>query len=150
MTFFPDMPKIQPIDGETFRLVEDYCAVVTIEAKTHVIVIKAGFTFDGASVPRWLWWLCGSPVEAPRVAVALVHDWLYAAKVTTREEADEIYAALFLAVIARYKWRVAIETAALRRFGESAWNSHGEEDKARAMLLGAFDPPEGIPKKEAV
>ena len=39
--------------------------------------VPAGTTTDGASIPRWLWRVCGHPLEAPRVYAALLHDWLY-------------------------------------------------------------------------
>jgi hypothetical protein len=68
--------------------------------------IDAGTTTDGASIPRFLWRVCGHPLEAPRVYAALLHDWLYAVgwqMGISRKKADEIYRAL------------------LRHFGVSAW-----------------------------
>ena len=75
--------------------------------------VPAGTTTDGASIPRFLWRLCGHPLMAPRVYAALLHDWLYSDfKLTapaihdaryynsalpsdlTRKEADECYYAL--------------------------------------------------------
>ena len=29
--------------------------------------VPAGFVTDGASIPAWIQWLCGSPWEAPRL-----------------------------------------------------------------------------------
>ena len=76
-------------------------------------VVPAGTRTDGASIPRFLWRICGHPLQAPRVYAALLHDWLYSDfKLTapaihdaryynsalpsdlTRKEADECYYAL--------------------------------------------------------
>ena len=94
-------------------------------------VIRAGFVTDGASVPRMAWFLAGHPMESPRVLAALAHDWLYAAHVCTREEADAVYREILL----RYRaaWRVWVEHKALRIFGEAAWQKpQNEIDFARA------------------
>lgn len=40
-----------------------------------VITIPAGFRFDGASVPRALWWAV--PPTGPYLAAAMLHDWCY-------------------------------------------------------------------------
>ena len=53
--------------------------------------VPVGFVCDGASVPRWLWWLCGDPFEEPRIIAAIVHDWLYECKIIDRRSCDRIY-----------------------------------------------------------
>lgn len=105
------------------------------DGRTFRITIARGFTFDGCSIPRFLWRLCGHPMEVPRVAAALAHDWLYAAHLTDRETADQIYRVLCLAV-KMGKTRTAIEHRALRWFGGSAWKSHGAADEAAARSHG--------------
>ena len=90
------------------------------------VMVYAGFVTDGASVPRMAWFLAGHPMESPRIVAALAHDWLYASHVTDRKTADEIYAAILRAV-GRASWRVAVEYAALRAFGASAWREHDLE-----------------------
>ena len=72
------------------------------------------------------WLLAGHPMESPRIVAALAHDWLYASHATDRKTADEIYAAILRAV-GRASWRVAVEYAALRAFGASAWREHDLE-----------------------
>ena len=41
----------------------------------QVVCVPRGYTFDLASIPRWLWWLV-APFELS-LAAPLVHDWLY-------------------------------------------------------------------------
>lgn len=93
--------------------------------------VPAGTRTDGASIPRFLWRICGHPLMAPRVYAALLHDWLYGGGEPTdpsdacawpcdlsREEADGCYYA-----ISRHFgipwWKAAIEHRALRWFGKA-------------------------------
>ena len=47
------------------------CSGVLPDGRCFELSVEVGFKFDGASTPRWLWWLCGDPMEVPRVAAAL-------------------------------------------------------------------------------
>lgn len=60
------------------------------------IEIEAGYQTDGASLPVWLRWLCGSPMAKPRLYAAAVHDWLYDFGKCSRLKADLVYLALCL------------------------------------------------------
>ena len=91
-------------------------------------VVPKGTTTDGASIPRFLWRVCGHPLEAPRVYAAMLHDWLYSGasgdrvgagpRDLTRKEADLCYYAL-LRHFGVPAWVAAIEYIALRLFGGS-------------------------------
>lgn len=85
------------------------------------IVIPAGTTTDGASIPRLLWRVCGHPLQAPRVYAALLHDWLYRNGWhigISRKEADKCYYAL-LRHFGVSGWIAGTEYYALRLFGGS-------------------------------
>lgn len=107
------------------------------DVRVFDIEVRAGFAFDGCSVPRALWRLCGHPMEVPRVAAALAHDWLYAAHVCDRETADAIYAAI-CRMVGMGSVRTWIEHKALRLCGGAAWRSHGAEDHEFARAHGAL------------
>ena len=85
-------------------------------------VLPKGFGTDGASIPRALWRVCGTPLDVPRLYAALVHDWLYSGDGPrgTRAEADAVYRDMQIALgVSRVKaWT---EWAALRLFGASHW-----------------------------
>ena len=99
-------------------------------------VVPAGTRTDGASIPRFLWRLCGHPLQAPRVYAALLHDWLYGgiSSVTlaegawpcelTRREADECYHAL-LRHFGVPAWVALVEYYALRLFGARHYKKDG-------------------------
>ena len=108
------------------------------DGRAFTVRVAVGFAFDGCSIPRALWRVCGHPMEVPRVAAALAHDWLYAAHVCDRETADAIFAAICRAV-GMGSFRTSVEHTALRWFGGSAWKSHGADDQAFARAHGALE-----------
>lgn len=91
-------------------------------------VVPAGTSTDGASIPRFLWRVCGHPLMAPRVYAAMLHDWLYTGEEAdtdgaqpddlSRKEADECYYAL-LRHFGVSALRAKVEYWALRMFGGS-------------------------------
>lgn len=119
---FPDvrLPKTQ--DGFAV-LLEDWTVIVP----GWMLRVPALTETDGASIPRFLWRVCGHPLAVPRVYAALVHDWLYSGggpDEITRGEADEIYRTLLV----RFGWgrvRASVEFYALRLFGASHWTNKG-------------------------
>lgn len=127
------MPVLVPASTEDsrYRLVaEDW----SISIGPIRVLIRSGFVTDGASVPALLQRVAGRPFDVPRVAAALVHDWLYSSHVTSRLFADLLFLALLIKV--GYPiFRSLADLWAVRRFGRSAWDSHNDQiqlDFARA------------------
>jgi len=115
------------------------------DGRVFIVRVAVGFAFDGCSIPRALWRICGHPMEVPRVAAALAHDWLYAAHVCDRATADAVYAAICRAV-GMGSVRTWIEHKALRLCGASAWKSHGAADQEFARAHGVLVLDGGIQK----
>ena len=46
-----------------------------IPGVVHTVTIPAGYSTDGASIPRPFWALVGNPFEPDFIAAAIVHDW---------------------------------------------------------------------------
>ena len=67
------------------------------------ITIPRGFRSDGASIPRLLWPICGTPMQAPRIYAAICHDYIYCGflKGCPRWFADLLYFVLLV-----HFWRV--------------------------------------------
>ena len=102
--------------GETEAVLMERWAV---DVRGHQFSIEADTSTDGASIPRFLWRLCGHPLQSPRVYAALLHDWLYRNGWNfgiSRKEADECYYAL-LRHFGIAAWRAGTEYYALRCFG---------------------------------
>lgn len=121
---FEDMPKVEPMldGGECWVLVEDFHVLVD----GMMFTVPAGFKTDGASIPRFLWRLCGHPLETRRFPIAVLHDWLYEADLgLTRQQVDEIYRDGLLS-LGYGKWTAATEYYAIRLFGGSRWMTSTE------------------------
>ena len=133
------MPIYQGVYGNTHVVAADWqIDVVLPDGREFHIVVRKDFVFDGASIPRALWRLCGHPMEVPRVAAALAHDWLYASHAVDRKTADMIYRAICMKVgVGRIRSKV--EYAALRFCGGAAWWSHGPDDITFARSHGAIE-----------
>lgn len=70
-------PDIRPVTDTLYRLNEDYTYVWIQRNIVTQITVPKGFTYDGASVPRFLWSLSGLTRDGLIRAAALVHDWIY-------------------------------------------------------------------------
>lgn len=112
--------------GDLWELAADWSLVYEGE----VYRLPMGFKTDGASIPRFLWRLCGTPLEVPRLYAALVHDYLYGGgdPEATREDADKLYRDIQIALDVS-KFKAYTEYYALRAFGGGHWheNEKGSE-----------------------
>lgn len=54
---------------------ELHVVLSNVDRVFHWVTIPPGFRFDGASIPRCLWSLIGSPFEPDLMQAACVHDW---------------------------------------------------------------------------
>lgn len=113
-------PQLMPSEktGDFWELASDWALVYDGDEYR----LPAGFKTDGASIPRFLWRLCGTPLEVPRLYAALVHDWLYSGGDITasREDADKLFRDIQIALgVSRFK--AYVEYYALRLFGGSHW-----------------------------
>jgi len=126
-----------PATGKHVVSVEWRVDGILPDGRVFSVCVKVGFSFDGCSVPRLLWRLCGHPMEVPRVAAALAHDWLYAAHVCDRETADMIFREI-CRMVGLSALRYNTEYWALRVAGGAAWKSHGAADQEFARAHGAL------------
>ena len=63
----------------------------TVESLGYSITVKKGFDFDGASIPKWLWSIYGSPLNGNYVVASLIHDGLYASQKVSKRVSDKIF-----------------------------------------------------------
>lgn len=115
--------KVEKIDDQRFILLEK----VTAFSLGYRITINKGFDFDGASIPKPLWSIIGSPFTGNYVSAALFHDGLYAGEVLDRKVCDDI----FLDLMKQYKVSYTIRYAmywAVRLGGGKVWKEHTKEE----------------------
>jgi len=111
------MLVISPVDADMRRweLLQD--TTICLE-NGECYTIPAGFVTDFASVPRCLWLIL--PPMGKYGKAALLHDWFYNVKTTTRREADRIFfQAMLLMGVA--KWKAWVMYVAVRLFGWTRW-----------------------------
>ena len=134
-----EMPEVKGVRGSVVRLINDWHVEGMLpDGRVFYVDVRAGFEFDGASIPRFLWRVCGHPLEAPRIAAALAHDWIYSSKACDRRDADQIYRAICKKVgIPALCY--GTEYAVLRLCGWVAWNGHTMNDRTFALTHGVLE-----------
>lgn len=110
---------------QKWRTVEDFeYAVGEVENPRLVVMVKAGFTFDGASVPFIFRALFPAAHPAYMQAAAL-HDWMYASGLLGRSRSDRIFREA-LTVLDAPRWWAGLMYAAVRMGGWFFWlRRHG-------------------------
>ena len=116
-------PLMSPNPDGTWSLMADW----SVYLEGHWFRLPSGFVTDGASIPRLLWRVCGTPMDVPRLYAALVHDWIYSGgdPDATRADADLVYREILLA-LDYPKLKAYVEYYALRLFGGSHWHNRKE------------------------
>lgn len=128
-------PYHHAIRAGLYETTQPYTVTVDLIGYDVEITVGAGYLFDGATIPRWLWPLAGAPMEPPHDAAALIHDWLYACQILSKRQADWIYAQV-LAQAGYAYWRVAAEWLAVTIFGGAAWSEAKLRDVQYAVGQG--------------
>jgi len=82
-----------------FKLGKDFVCTFVFKDYRYRIVIKKGFIYDGASIPKLAWSFVGSPFTGLYLEAATVHDAIYYAMWKYgRKLADEIFLFIMLEV----------------------------------------------------
>lgn len=101
---------VEPAGPNRVRVVENICyAVAVYPGCLFGLEVPAGYEFDGASIPRALWSLIGSPFEPDYLKAACFHDWIceHAVRYTHRTAGDEVFLQLLTDAGVPY-WRRAV------------------------------------------
>lgn len=136
---FDNQPVLLPeYKTDLWRLGNDW--YFYIDGKTFWV--PTGYTYDGASIPRPVWSIIGSPFEPRYMAAALAHDWLYLMHLVGRSVADEVFFQL-LRQCGVGLWRARIMWGAVRSCGYPAWTNNEADNREiariRTLLSGRSD-----------
>ena len=119
-----DQPSVEGVPGTKFWILkEDVRFVITVAGANYSFLVKAGYLFDGASIPAFAWWIVGPPMHPDRVVAALFHDYGY--EFDPHQLGKAVWDAGFkvLLVINKCpKWRANTMYATLRTCGWVCWN----------------------------
>jgi hypothetical protein len=89
--YFPAQPVYTPLvdDNKVVnRVVLDEDFLFQVDDKDYWL--PKGYWSDGASIPRLVWSIIGSPFEPDLIGPAFAHDGLYSVHVLTRAQADNV------------------------------------------------------------
>ena len=127
---FPEKPAIRPLKGTDYVLAEDFYFPATVGGWNVTVHVAPGFRTDGASIPRLLWRVLGSPYDPDVIAAAIAHDALYRGEIVPRKDADAAFLALMACGVAERKRRWLLR--GVRWFGWITWARHTPESVAEA------------------
>ena len=113
--------KVNIVDDNVFILFED----VAVESLGYSITVKKGFDFDGASIPKWLWSIYGSPLNGNYVVASLIHDGLYASQKVSKSVSDKIFLDVMKQSNVGYIKRTSMYLA-VKMFGGKDWKEASE------------------------
>ena len=106
--------KVNIVDDNVFILFED----VAVESLGYSITVKKGFDFDGASIPKWLWSIYGSPLNGS-------YDGLYASQKVSKSISDKIFLDVMKQSNVGYIKRSSMYLA-VKMFGGKDWKEASE------------------------
>ena len=113
--------KVNIVDDNVFILFED----VVVESLGYSVTVKKGFDFDGASIPKWLWSIYGSPLNGNYVVASLIHDGLYASQKVSKRVSDKIFLDIMKQSNVGYIKRTSMYLA-VTMFGGKDWKEASE------------------------
>ena len=108
--------ELEIIDDNLFILSKDK----SVESLGYSVTVKKGFDFDGASIPKWLWSIYGSPLNGNYVVASLIHDGLYASQKVTKSISDKIFLDVMKQSNVGYIKRTSMYLA-VKLFGGKDW-----------------------------
>ena len=92
-----------------------------------IIQVNPKFDFDGASIPKALWSVIGSPMTGGYQRAGCLHDALYASEYFPREVCDKLFLEAMKSDGVSYIKRTAMYNA-VRLFGWMVWKEHKKEE----------------------
>ena len=83
----------------------------------RVICISHKYSWDGATIPRFLWRVVGSKYNPEFLPASMVHDWLCEHKAFIEKDGIKISSDIFRDILILYKvpkWKAKMMAAAVR------------------------------------
>ena len=122
MKFTTDL-CLKIIGHQAFEVIEP----LVYENDEVVIQVNPKFDFDGASIPKALWSVIGSPMTGGYQRAGCLHDALYASEYFPREVCDALFLEAMKSDGVGYVRRYAMYNA-VRAFGWMVWKEHKKEE----------------------
>ena len=166
---FPEKPAVRPLEGSDYELAQEFsfrakvggadsrlllvrsgwfkgkhqAPITNYQPPTWEVVVnvKPGFRTDGASIPRILWRVFGSPYAPDIFPAAIAHDALYRGEIVERKDADIAFLKMMEKSGVPEKKRRLVYRG-VRWFGWITWLGHTDESvrEARRYIEMDFAP----------
>jgi hypothetical protein len=107
---------LEEISNSLWKLQDDF----SYENDYIKVVVKSGFTTDGASIPKVLWSIVGNPLEDDLLKPAIIHDGMYALMQLPRLTCDKLLKEMLL-FNGVSKVKAYLIYYSVRLFGLSNW-----------------------------
>lgn len=136
---FPEKPAVRPLKGSDYELAQGFRFRATVDRVWDVVVhLKPGFKTDGASIPRFLWRVFGSPYDPDIFPSAIGHDGLYRGEIVPRKDADRAFLRMMEKNGVPKKKRRLVYRG-VRWFGWITWLGHTEASVREARRYIEMD-----------
>lgn len=114
---------VQMLPDSTVRLLEDVTfSVADMCGVVLTVDVPKGFVCDGASIPKVLWSIVGSPMDGGPLRAAITHDWLCC---QARTKSERRFADCCFDWVMEQsgvpKWRRMAMYLAVRAYGAFVW-----------------------------
>lgn len=128
---FSSEPKItvNPYNKEKPFILENDIAYLTATSykDAYRIVIDAGYIWNGANIPRFLWRIVGSQYNPEFLPASMIHDWLCEHKDFIVQNGVKISSNIFRDILILYKVpvfkaNVMATTVRLFQYTQKGWN----------------------------
>ena len=136
---FPEKPAVGPLEGSDYELAQEFSFRAKVDRVWDVVVhLKPGFRTDGASIPRLLWRVFGSPYDPDIFPAAIAHDALYRGEIVERKDADAAFLRMMEKSGVPEKKRRLVYRG-VRWFGWITWLGHTDESVEEARRYIELD-----------
>lgn len=141
---FPEKPAVRPLEGSDYELAQEFSFKVKMRGEGEgaawdlVVHVKPGFKTDGASIPRLLWRVFGSPYDPDIFPAAIAHDALYRGEIVERKDADAAFLRMMEKSGVQEKKRRLVYRG-VRWFGWITWLGHTDASVKEARRYIELD-----------
>lgn len=121
---FSGNPRVEWVDDDReMKLLED---LIYVDSSGDIWTAKAGLIFDGASIPRFMWRVIGSPFTGKYRRAAILHDQYYQEpNGKTRKQVDKMFKHA-MREDGCSVWKAQLMYNAVRMFGPDDGWSHSD------------------------
>ncbi len=70
----PHLKPVETDEGYRFELVNDITLTARVDDQDYTYTVPKGYVTDGASIPRAIWSIIGSPYQPQFIRAAIIHD----------------------------------------------------------------------------